>query len=104
VICYGGVLLKTRLGYDDALDAFRRARRRLDLLSKQAIGVVAAGGVGSGRHLHGAQGERPGDRPPGRRRDRARRLDDALHGESAYASPGPRQWTCPPSPAIRETG
>jgi Amt family ammonium transporter len=111
LICYGGVLLKTRLGYDDALDAFgvhgiggatgalatglltRAALNNghgggLDLLSKQAIGIAAAGAWAAvvtfvvlkgidlviGLRVE-AETEHDG-------------LDGALHGESAYGSPG----------------
>jgi Amt family ammonium transporter len=111
LICYGGVLLKTRLGYDDALDAFgvhgiggatgalatglltRAALNNghgggLDLLSKQAIGIAAAGAwaavvtfvVLKGIDLvigHRVEAETEHDG-----------LDGALHGESAYGSPG----------------
>jgi Amt family ammonium transporter len=105
------VLLKTRLGYDDALDAFgvhgiggatgalatglltRAALNNghaggLDLLSKQAIGIAAAGAWAAvvtfvvlkgidlviGLRVE-AETEHDG-------------LDGALHGESAYGSPG----------------
>jgi Amt family ammonium transporter len=110
-ICYGAVLLKGRLGYDDALDAFGVhgvggaagalltglfARAAYDgghagglsLLGKQAIGVAAAGAwaaivtfvllkaidLAVGLRVD-AEVEHDG-------------LDGALHGESAYASPG----------------
>ena len=80
-VCYGAVLAKSRLGYDDALDAFgvhgvggatgalltgvfaRAALNNghgggLSLLGKQAIAIGAAGGVGRGRHVRAAQGHR----------------------------------------------
>jgi ammonium transporter, Amt family len=111
IICYGGVLLKTRLGYDDALDAFgvhgvggatgalatgllaRAALNNghgggLELLGKQALGLAAAGvwaalltfvllkviDAALGLRVD-AETEHDG-------------LDGALHGESAYGSPG----------------
>ncbi len=110
-ICYGAVLVKMRLGYDDALDAFgvhgvggatgalltgvfARAALNggnaggLSLLGKQAIGIAAAGGWAAvvtfvllkiidltiGLRVT-AEVESEG-------------LDGALHGESAYGSPG----------------
>ena len=110
-VCYGAVLLKGKLGYDDALDAFGVhgvggaagalltglfARAAYDggtsgglsLLGKQAIGVAAAGAwaivvtfvllkvidLALGLRVD-AETEHDG-------------LDGALHGESAYASPG----------------
>jgi Amt family ammonium transporter len=111
VICYGGVLLKTRLGYDDALDAFgvhgiggatgslltglfaRAALNNgtgggLDLLAKQGIAVAAAGAwavVVTFVLLKGI------DLVVGLRIDQETEhdgLDGALHGESAYGSPG----------------
>jgi Amt family ammonium transporter len=110
-ICYGAVLAKTRLGYDDALDAFgihgvggacgalltgifARATLNggngggLSLLGKQAIGIAAAGAWAAvvtfvllkvidltiGLRVT-EETEHDG-------------LDGALHGESAYGSPG----------------
>jgi ammonium transporter, Amt family len=111
LICYGGVLLKTRLGYDDALDAFgvhgiggatgalatglltRAALNNdhgggLDLLSKQAIGVAAAGAWAAVVTFVLLKGI---DLVIGLRVDAETEhdgLDGALHGESAYGSPG----------------
>ncbi|MDB4954833.1 MAG: ammonia channel protein [Myxococcales bacterium] len=110
-ICYGAVLVKSRLGYDDALDAFGVhgvggatgailtgvfARAALnggvgggaELLSHQAIAIGAAGAWAAvvtfvllkaidltiGLRVD-AEVEHDG-------------LDGALHGESAYGSPG----------------
>jgi Amt family ammonium transporter len=111
VICYGGVLLKARLGYDDALDAFgvhgiggatgalatgllaRAALNNghgggLDLLSKQAIGIAAAGAWAAVVTFVLLKGI---DLVIGIRIDAETEhdgLDGALHGESAYGSPG----------------
>jgi Amt family ammonium transporter len=111
LICYGGVLLKTRLGYDDALDAFgvhgiggatgalatglltRAALNNghgggLDLLSKQAIGIAAAGAWAAVVTFVVLKGI---DLVIGLRVDAETEhdgLDGALHGESAYGSPG----------------
>jgi len=110
-ICYGAVLAKARLGYDDALDAFgvhgvggatgalltgvfaRGVLNNgngggLSLLGKQAVGIAAAGAWAAvvtfvllkvidltiGLRVD-AETEHDG-------------LDSALHGESAYGSPG----------------
>ena len=110
-VCYGAVIAKAKLGYDDALDAFgvhgvggatgalltgvfaRAALNNghgggLSLLGKQAIGIVAAGAWAAivtfvllkvidltiGLRVE-AEIEHDG-------------LDGALHGESAYGSPG----------------
>ena len=111
VICYGGVLLKTRFGYDDALDAFgvhgiggatgalltcvfARAVLNnghgggLDLLEKQAIAVAAAGAWAAVVTLVLLKAI---DLAVGLRVDQETEhdgLDGALHGESAYGSPG----------------
>ena len=111
IVCYGGVLLKTRFGYDDALDAFgvhgiggatgalatglfcRAALNHdhaggLDLLSKQAIGVAAAGAWAAVVTFVLLKGI---DLVIGLRVEaeaEADGLDGALHGESAYGSPG----------------
>ncbi|HEX7839698.1 MAG TPA: ammonium transporter [Kofleriaceae bacterium] len=111
VICYGGVLLKTRLGYDDALDAFgvhgiggatgslatglfARAVLNngtgggLDLLAKQGIAVAAAGAWAAVVTFVLLKGI---DLVVGLRVDQETEhdgLDGALHGESAYGSPG----------------
>jgi len=111
VVCYGAVLLKGRFGYDDALDAFgvhgvggatgalltgifaRAALNNghggsLELLGNQAISIAAAGAWAAvvtfvllkvldlvlGLRVD-AESEHEG-------------LDGALHGESAYGSPG----------------
>jgi Amt family ammonium transporter len=110
-VCYGAVLLKAKLGYDDALDAFgvhgvggatgalltgvfaRAALNNgdgggLSLVGKQAIAVGAAGAWAAVvtfvllKIL---------DLTIGLRVDQETEhdgLDSALHGESAYASPG----------------
>ena len=109
--CYGGVLLKTKLGYDDALDAFGVhgvggalgslvtglfARAILNngagggagLLTKQAIAVGAAGAWAAVVTFVLLKGI---DRTVGLRVDAETEhdgLDGALHGESAYAGPG----------------
>ncbi len=111
LICYGGVLIKTRLGYDDALDAFgvhgiggatgalatglltRAALNNghgggLGLLSKQAIGIAAAGAWAAVVTFVVLKGI---DLVIGLRVDAETEhdgLDGALHGESAYGSPG----------------
>jgi Amt family ammonium transporter len=110
-VCYGAVLAKSKLGYDDALDAFGVhgvggatgalltgvfARAALngghggsfELVTKQLIAIGAAGAwaavvtVGLLKVL---------DRTLGLRVDAETEhdgLDGALHGESAYGSPG----------------
>ena len=111
VICYGGVLLKTRFGYDDALDAFgvhgiggatgslatglfARAVLNngngggLDLLAKQGIAVGAAAAWAVLVTFVLLKGI---DLLVGLRVDQETEhdgLDGALHGESAYGSPG----------------
>jgi len=111
MICYGGVLLKARLGYDDALDAFgvhgiggatgalltgvfARAVLNngngggLGLFEKQAIGVAAAGAWAAVVTFALLKGI---DLVVGLRVDQETEhdgLDGALHGESAYGSPG----------------
>jgi len=110
-VCYGAVLLKSRLGYDDALDAFgvhgvggatgalltgvfARGIYKNDLgggptlLGKQATAVVAAGAWSAVVTFVVLKGI---DLTLGLRVDREVEhdgLDSALHGESAYASPG----------------
>jgi Amt family ammonium transporter len=111
MICYGGVVLKGRLGYDDSLDAFgvhgiggatgalltgvfARAVLNnghgggLDLLAKQGIAVAAAGAWAAVVTFVLLKGI---DRVVGLRVDPEIEhdgLDGALHGESAYGSPG----------------
>jgi Amt family ammonium transporter len=111
MICYGGVLLKARLGYDDALDAFgvhgiggatgalltgccARAVLNndhgggLDLLTKQAIAVAAAAAWAAAVTFVLLKVI---DRVVGLRvlqETEYDGLDGALHGESAYGSPG----------------
>jgi Amt family ammonium transporter len=111
MICYGGVLLKTRLGYDDALDAFgvhgiggatgslvtglfARAVLNngtgggLDLLAKQGIAVAAAGAWAALVTFVLLKGI---DLVVGLRVEQETEhdgLDGVLHGESAYGSPG----------------
>jgi ammonium transporter, Amt family len=111
LICYGAVLAKARLGYDDALDAFGVhgvggatgalltgvfARAALNggngggisLLGKQAIGLAAAGAWAAVvtfillKVIDLTVGLRV---DPEMEHDG---LDGALHGESAYGSPG----------------
>ena len=109
-VCYGAVMLKSRLGYDDALDAFgvhgvggatgalltglfaRAALNNgvdggLSLVGKQAIGIAAAGAWAAVvtfvllKLL---------EKTVGLRVDLETEhdgLDGALHGESAYGSP-----------------
>ncbi len=110
-ICYGAVLAKARLGYDDALDAFgvhgiggatgalltgvfaRAALNNghgggLSLLGKQAIGIAAAGAWAAVvtfvllKLLDATVGLRV------EQETEHDGLDGALHGESAYGSPG----------------
>jgi Amt family ammonium transporter len=108
-ICYGAILAKARLGYDDALDAFgvhgiggatgalltgvlaRAADNKglgggLELLGKQAIALVAAGAWAA---IVTFVLLKVIDRWIGLRVDAEIEhdgLDGALHGESAYAS------------------
>lgn len=109
-VCYGGVLLKSKLGYDDALDAFgvhgiggasgalltglfaRAAYGGFDgglaLFNKQAIAIVAAGAWSAIVTFVILKGI---DLTIGLRVDAETEnngLDAALHGESAYAGPG----------------
>jgi Amt family ammonium transporter len=109
-ICYGGVLLKTRLGYDDALDAFgvhgiggaagalmtglfakgiynNGHGGGLDLLSKQAIavGAAAAWSIVVTFVLLKAIDLVIGLRVEPEAEHEG--LDGSLHGESAYGSP-----------------
>ncbi|HEY4241338.1 MAG TPA: ammonium transporter [Kofleriaceae bacterium] len=110
-VCYGAVLAKARLGYDDALDAFgvhgvggatgalltgvfaRAALNNgdgggLSLIGKQ---VVAIGASGAWAALVTFVLLKVLDRVLGLRVDAETEhdgLDGALHGESAYAGPG----------------
>ncbi len=110
-ICYGAVVAKTKLGYDDALDAFgvhgvggatgalltgvfARATLNdghgggLSLLGKQAIAICAAGAWAA---LVTFVLLKVIDLTIGLRVDAETEhdgLDGSLHGESAYASPG----------------
>ena len=110
-VCYGAVLLKSRLGYDDALDAFgvhgvggatgalltgvfaRAALNNgvgggLSLVGKQ---VVALGAAGAWAALVTFVLLKLIDKTIGLRVDLETEhdgLDGALHGESAYGSPG----------------
>jgi Amt family ammonium transporter len=111
LICYGGVLLKSRFGYDDALDAFgvhgiggaagslltglfARAVLNNDqgggaaLLAKQAIAVGAAAAWAAAVTflLLKVIGLTVGLRVDAETEHDG--LDGALHGESAYAGPG----------------
>ena len=109
-VCYGAVLVKMRLGYDDALDAFgvhgvggatgalltgvfARAALNggngggLSLLGKQAIGIAAAGAWAA---VVTFVLLKLIDLTVGLRVDAETEhdgLDGALHGESAYGSP-----------------
>jgi Amt family ammonium transporter len=111
LICYGAVLAKARLGYDDALDAFgvhgvggatgalltgvfARAALNgghgggIDLLGKQAIALGAAGAWAAVVTFILLKLI---DLTLGLRVDQETEhdgLDGALHGESAYGSPG----------------
>ena len=110
-VCYGAVLVKSRLGYDDALDAFgvhgvggatgalltgvfaRAALNNgnggsLSLVGKQAIAIGAAGAWAA---VVTFVLLKIIDRVIGIRVDQEVEhdgLDGALHGESAYGSPG----------------
>jgi ammonium transporter, Amt family len=110
-ICYGAVLAKARLGFDDALDAFgvhgvggatgalltglfaRAALNSgngggLSLIGKQAIGIVAAGAWAA---VVTFVLLKLIDLTVGLRVDQETEhdgLDGVLHGESAYGSPG----------------
>jgi Amt family ammonium transporter len=110
-ICYGAVLAKSRLGYDDVLDAFgvhgvggatgalltgvfARAALNggngggLSLVGKQAIGIAAAGAWAA---VVTFVLLKVIDLAVGLRVDQETEhdgLDGALHGESAYGSPG----------------
>jgi ammonium transporter, Amt family len=110
-VCYGGVLLKSKLGYDDALDAFG-VHGIGGALGALLTGVLAKGiyngGNGGGLSLLGKQAIAIGaaaawamvvtfvllkaiDLVIGLRVDAETEhegLDGALHGESAYGSPG----------------
>jgi Amt family ammonium transporter len=110
MVCYGGVLLKSKLGYDDALDAFgvhgiggatgalltglfaRVAYGGFDgglaLFNKQAIAIVAAGAWSAIVTFVILKGI---DLTIGLRVEAEAEnngLDTTLHGESAYAGPG----------------
>ena len=111
MICYGGVLLKSRLGYDDALDAFGVhgiGGAAGSLLTGLCARAVLNNGTGGGLELVGKQGIAVAaaaawaavvtfvllkgiDVLVGLRVDQETEhdgLDGALHGESAYGSPG----------------
>ncbi|MGE3767843.1 MAG: ammonium transporter [Kofleriaceae bacterium] len=110
MVCYGGVLLKSKLGYDDALDAFGvhgiggatgalltgvfataaygGFEGGMSLLKKQAIGVGAAAAWSAIVTFVILKGI---DLTIGLRVDAESEnngLDTTLHGESAYAGPG----------------
>jgi ammonium transporter, Amt family len=110
-VCYGAVLMKGKLGYDDALDAFgvhgvggatgalltglfargiynNGVGGGLSLLGKQATAIAAAGAWSAVVTFVVLKGI---DLVIGLRVDEEVEhdgLDSALHGESAYASPG----------------
>jgi Amt family ammonium transporter len=111
VICYGGVLMKARIGYDDALDAFGVhgiGGAAGSLLTGVCARAVLNNGAGGGLSLVGKQAIAVGaaaawaaivtfvllkaiDLAIGLRVDTETEhdgLDSALHGESAYAGPG----------------
>ena len=110
-VCYGAVLMKAKLGYDDALDAFgvhgvggatgalltglfargiynNGVEGGMTLLGKQATAIAAAGAWSAVVTFVVLKGI---DLVIGLRVDEEVEhdgLDSALHGESAYASPG----------------
>jgi Amt family ammonium transporter len=110
-VCYGAVLMKGKLGYDDALDAFgvhgvggatgalltgllargiynNGVGGGMSLLGKQATAIAAAGAWSAVVTFVVLKGI---DLVIGLRVDEEVEhdgLDSALHGESAYASPG----------------
>jgi Amt family ammonium transporter len=110
-VCYGAVLMKSRLGYDDALDAFgvhgvggatgalltgvfalgiynNDVGGGLSLVGKQAIAIGAAGAWSALVTFVLLKGI---DAVVGLRVDPEVEhdgLDGALHGESAYGGPG----------------
>ena len=110
-VCYGAVLMKGKLGYDDALDAFgvhgvggatgalltglfargiynNGVGGGMTLLGKQATAIAAAGAWSAVVTFVVLKGI---DLVIGLRVDQEVEhdgLDGALHGESAYASPG----------------
>ena len=110
-VCYGAVLMKGKLGYDDALDAFgvhgvggatgalltglfargsynNGVGGGMSLLGKQATAIAAAGAWSAVVTFVVLKGI---DHVIGLRVDEEVEhdgLDSALHGESAYASPG----------------
>ncbi|HET9624068.1 MAG TPA: ammonium transporter [Kofleriaceae bacterium] len=111
LICYGGVLMKARLGYDDALDAFGVhgvGGAAGSLLTGLCARAVLNNGAGGGLSLVGKQAIAIGaagawaavvtfvllkaiDLAIGLRVDAETEhdgLDGALHGESAYGGPG----------------
>jgi len=111
IVCYGAVLVKTKLGYDDALDAFGVhgvGGATGALLTGVLARATLNGGNGGGLSLLGKQAIALGaaaawaavvtwvllallDRTVGLRVDQETEhdgLDGALHGESAYGSPG----------------
>ena len=113
--CYGGVLLKDRLGYDDALDAFGVhgvgglagalltgvfAEKALNeagadglfagnaaQLGTQSIAVLASGAYAA---VHDVRHPRSSSMPPSASRvaenDEREGLDSTLHGEQGYAA------------------
>ena len=109
-ICYGGVLMKSKLGYDDALDAFgvHGVGGAAGALLTGVFARAAYGGNEGGFALVGKQAIAIGaaaawsavvtfvllkiiDRVVGLRVDPEAEhdgLDGVLHGESAYAGPG----------------
>jgi Amt family ammonium transporter len=109
-VCYGAVLVKTKLGYDDALDAFGVhgiGGATGALLTGLLARAIDNKGVGGGLELVGKQAIALGaaaawaavvtfvllkaiDLLVGLRVDQETEhdgLDGALHGESAYGSP-----------------
>jgi len=95
-VCYGAVLVKARLGYDDSLDAFG-VHGVGGATGALVTGLLARGilndGHGGGLELFGHQAiaVEAIDLVVGLRVDvevEHDGLDGALHGESAYGSPG----------------
>ena len=87
VVCYARRLLKARLGYDDALDAFGVhgvGGATGALLTGVFARAALNNGNGGGLHLLGAPGARPGGgRCVGRARDLCLAQGDRLAGRSA---------------------
>ena len=113
VVCYGGVLLKNRFGYDDSLDAFgvhgvggfagaaahgrlraegaqraggrRRAVRQLRAARHPGPRLRRVGGLRGRDHVRHPQAHRRDHRPARARERRARGPRTTQHGEEGYA-------------------